>query len=242
MTPEELFETLLLMRKRGEVDLEVLCAVHFAYKIVTALRFRAARKIPIGDVEDIVGETLEQIIKSSGRPQARFRRGTHAELRAWMFNILDNVVADRYRKAERRGKVLGGMVGDSSVTLEPESLDGPEHAGWNPGRDDDSYDEVEEEMLVDEIVAKLNPQHQDVVHLSYERDLPSKEVAEITGLKASNVDKIMSRFYEDLREALIAAGLEPAAASRRTAMRSGTPSEETDSTEQSDTPHGHNQG
>ena len=240
MPPEELFRTLLLMRRRGETELETLCAVHFAYKIVPALRFRAARNNPIGEVEDIVGEALEQIIKSSGRPQARFRRGTHGELKAWMFNILDNVVAERYRKVERRGKVLGGMTGDSSVILEPESLDDPEHAGWNPGRDDDSYDEVEEEMLVEEIVAKLNPQHRDVVHLSYERDLPSKEVAEITGLKASNVDKIMSRFYEDLRDALIAAGLEPAAASRRTALRTSADSGEPDSNDDSDSADGHN--
>ena len=209
MSPDELFRTLLVMRRRGLHDVEADCAVQFAFNIRPALRAKAAVNNNGRELDDIVSETIEQVIKSSGRPKARFRRTTAGELTAWIYEILSNIIAERHRKAERRRRIDDELAPDRAITVGRQSgLDG-EPNELEPGQLDDGYALVEEEMLTDRILASLNPDHQRVVELCHIGDMSSKEAALETGLSSTNVDKILSRFRASLREALIAAGLTP---------------------------------
>jgi len=216
MGPDELFSTLMLMRRRGEVELEALCALHFAFRIMPSLEIKARINNPASEVDDIVAETIERIVTSSRRPTARFRRSTAAQLTAWMYEIQNNVIADRHRTAARRRAIDDQILADAQVTVGHRSGDGAsDRTELEVGRADDGYAEIEEDMLVDAILGTLNPDHRQVVLLRYEQGLPSKEVAEATGLTPANVDQIMSRFTSQLRSSLAEAGLAPASAGHR---------------------------
>lgn len=213
MGPDELFATLMQMRRRGETELEALCALHFAFRIMPSLEIKARLNNPANEVDDIVAETIERIVASSKRPTARFRRSTAAQLTAWMYEIQSNVIADRHRRAARRKAIDDQLIADGQVTIGRRSGGQPDdHSEIEAGRSDDGYAEIEEDMLVDAILEGLNPDHRQVVALRYGERMPSKEVAEATGLSAANVDQIMSRFMAQLREALTEAGMAPASA------------------------------
>ena len=218
MSPDELLRTLMMMRRRGLHELEAVCAVQFAFNIRPAIRAKATANNNPREVDDIVSETIEQVIKSSGRPNARFRRSTAAELTAWIYEILSNIVAERHRKAERRKRIDEQIAPDRAITTGRQNGPDGESAELDPGQLDDGYALVEEEMLTDRILASLNPDHQRVVELCHIGDMSSKEAAHETGLTAANVDKILSRFRASLREALITAGLAPSGYSRSTAV------------------------
>jgi len=209
MSLDELFRTLILMRRRGLHDVEADCAVQFAFKIRPAIRAKAAANNNPRELDDIVSETIEQVIKSSGRPKARFRRTTAAELTAWVYEILSNIIAERHRKAERRRRIDERIAPDRAITAGRHRGAEGEPIELDPGQLDDGYFLVEEEMLTDRILAGLNPDHQRVVELCHIGDMSSKEAAAETGLSAANVDKILSRFRASLREALVTAGLAP---------------------------------
>ena len=52
---------------------------------------------------------------------------------------------------------------------------------------------------LEQALATLSPQQQQLVRMRYVEQLGSRDIARITGLSESNVDTIMSRIYAELR-------------------------------------------
>ena len=64
----------------------------------------------------------------------------------------------------------------------------------------ETLDAQQRYLQLDQAIAQLTPLQQQLIHLKYVEQHSTKEIAQITGLTASNIDTIMSRTYAILRE------------------------------------------
>ena len=75
-----------------------------------------------------------------------------------------------------------------------------EEADRFPLQDDDAEATEERYQLLEEAIATLPPQQQQLIELKYVKGHSIHEMAEITGLSETNVTTLMSRAYLTLRK------------------------------------------
>lgn len=200
LDPEQLFECLLLARDRDDGDVASECAQVFAFRIKPQLTRWARKRLPEEAVGEVVDEAIERVVGSSMKASTRFRGETLPELFAWVYRILRNTTADHFRRI--------GKPAEHGLTIE--SLDGAPGEDGDSARsitdEEDGYARVEIEMVTEQVLAGLSPDHREVVQLAVHQDLASAEVADRTGKTVANVDQIKSRYRRDLRSALEATG------------------------------------
>lgn len=151
------------------------------------------------DASDIVQQTLLE----AHRDFARFKGKTGAEWIAWLREILAHNAADfvrQYGVTEKR-------QARREVSLQPQSescsgvnfLD-PADPGESPSQ---QVIRRERELEVAEALAKLSPDHQEVIMLRNLQRLPFNEVARRMGRSRPAVQMLWMRAIRKLQEALV---------------------------------------
>ena len=132
------------------------------------------------DAEDVVSETFLRVAKDL----RRFRYRGQGSFAAWLFRIVNNLVADQGRKRKRAGpfvplEAAGELVDTAEL----------------PGDDLERQQEFEELRA---LVATLPPQRQKVVLLRFFGELRNREIAKVLGLDERTVASHLSRGIQEL--------------------------------------------
>jgi RNA polymerase sigma factor (sigma-70 family) len=157
-----------------------------AWRLRRTITGRVGRRVPAGEIEDIVS----QVVEAAG--QRVFRGQTLAEFAAWLNAIARNKICD-FHRARARSPELVRLSTQAHCEGPSIELSAPDPMGA-----------VEVEQEVDAVLAALRPDHQHVIRLGLlEEDLPAREVAErIDGMTSANVHQILCRFRRRLEDRL----------------------------------------
>jgi RNA polymerase sigma-70 factor (ECF subfamily) len=145
-------------------------------ELSAALRAFFARRVPAGDVDDLLQECYLRV--AQGLPSLRDRD----RLGAWVFRIARNLVSDR-RRARRSEPATDSEPADVAAAADHDL----EIAGWL-------------EAFVDRLPAK----YATVLRLAEFEQLPYREIAGRMGLSVSGVKARVQRGRALLRESLLA--------------------------------------
>ncbi|MAT96100.1 MAG: RNA polymerase subunit sigma-24 [Anaerolineaceae bacterium] len=111
---------------------------------------------------------------------------------AWLFGIARHVINDHYRRQKRFGWL------SLEVLRERFSLNPPP---------EEAFIQSEMQTLVLQAVARLNEREREIVALKFGGNLNNVQIAELTGLTASNVGVILYRAMKQLKAALETQGV-----------------------------------
>ncbi len=134
--------------------------------------------------EDLASEVFEKAFKSID--DFKWQGVT---ISSWIFRIARNLLTDYYRKVGRRGTMIS--LGDVEEFLEDEKV----------GSVDRVIEDEEERALFDAL-REFKEKDQYLVYYKFFEDLSNKEIAQITGLKESNVGTRLYRIRKKLRKYL----------------------------------------
>lgn len=149
------------------------------------------------DSSDLVQQTL----LDAYRGFARFHGTTEEEWLAWLRRILEHNAADFVRQYRQTGKrqvrreVALGQPGDSSQFGCPEPSDGGESPSQQLLR-------KERELMIADAVARLAPDHQEVILLRNLQRLPFDEVARRMDRSRPAVQMLWMRAIHKLQEVM----------------------------------------
>src|SRR5262245_33864843 len=150
------------------------------------------------DASDLIQQTLLEAY----RDFAHFRGTTEAEWLAWLRRILAHNAANfvrQYRGTEkrqaRREVALAGP-GDGSAAR---GLADPADSGESPSQ---QLLRKERELLVADALARLSPDHREVIMLRNLQRLPFQEVAQRMGRSRPATQMLWMRAIQKLQEAL----------------------------------------
>lgn len=201
MGAEELFASFILCRDAGEAETAKLCIQLFAFQMRPQLIAKASRNCDPQLAEEVADATIESVLQATEPDdEIPFEGSERLQLHKWVYTILERRIADHYRRDERRKSIVS-----------TESLDAPigDEGGTRSethGEDEDGFHDVELRELRLAVLAGMNPDHRRTVELGL-RGYDSREIAEMTGTTANNVDQIRSRYRKLYRQALIDAGI-----------------------------------
>ncbi|MCX6389440.1 MAG: RNA polymerase sigma factor [Solirubrobacterales bacterium] len=196
LSPDELITVLVECRDAGQLDLAATCAQLFAFglqKDLTNWFRRRNRSLSDEQIDDLVAQTIVRVVESTLRSGSQFRGSSIGELRKWIYTIAKYTGVDFLRSKEQKKEVDSLQDG-----LEPLSS----NDGFEISDEEEGYVQFEWRLIREELLSQLSPDHQEVVMLAVYQDLPSAQVADMTGQSVANVDKIKSRYRADLRSAL----------------------------------------
>ena len=184
LSDEGLIEYLRKAHAAGDLDASRLALQILVYGYWRHVELRLERKLPARAVEDVTGDVLVRAIQSA------FSGSSVGEFRAWLNTITDRSIADFYRAGGRRPE---------EAPLEPED---EEHAAGEPAAPD-SRGYIETQMLVEQVLDELRPDHRRVVEIVIFEDRPASAAAtEVSGMTTANAYQVVSRFRARLRELL----------------------------------------
>ena len=157
------------------------------------------------DASDIVQETLVE----AHRDLRQFRGATEMEWLAWLRQILSRNAADfvrRYRGTDKRQQRL-------EVPLAPP----PDHSSLAAGLEPRDTGEtptqeimrLEREIQIADAIARLEPDHQEIIVLRNLERLPFEEVAQRMGRSRPAVQMLWMRAVKKLQEEMGTAGGPP---------------------------------
>jgi RNA polymerase sigma factor (sigma-70 family) len=184
LTDEELIGYLRAAHASGASEAARTALQVLVFGYWTHVAYRLERKLPAQVVEDVTGDVIVRAIQSA------FSGQSVGEFRSWLNTITDRAVADFYRARARRPE---------ETPLEPEGDEGHTHEPAAP----DGRGYVEVQMVIEDLLDGLRPDHRRVVELVVFEDLPASVAAsEVEGMSAANVYQVVSRFRTSLRERL----------------------------------------
>ncbi len=137
------------------------------------------------DADDVAQETHLRYLKSGNLFQ-----GT--QLRNFLYRTARNYMIDIFRKRKRFNKLIEQ---DSQATIAYENKPAeiqPDQAAQNS----------EMNSIVRKKVKNLSPQTQEILHLRYDEQMKTKDIAEIIGLSHGNVRRILSEAVAKLAQEL----------------------------------------
>lgn len=155
-----------------EIDWEVTYREYLP-RVYNFFRYR------LGDralAEDLTAATFEK----AWRGRSRFRRDLSA-FSTWLFTIARNVAIDYFRKAEQ--DVSLERVGEQA---DPSSLEETVQRNHDFAR-----------LIA--LLSQLSAREREIIAFKYGAGLNNREIADLTGLSASNVGIILYRVVEKLR-------------------------------------------
>ncbi|HNH87241.1 MAG TPA: sigma-70 family RNA polymerase sigma factor, partial [Solirubrobacterales bacterium] len=154
------------------------------------VEYWVSRKSNANDRDEIVSRAFVSIIKGIGK----FRGRSTGQMVEWMRTVTGRRIADFYRDKEKTPRMV------------PLGEQPKEDEDWGPtnlGNPDDTGG-VEVEMLIEQTLETRNEVQQEVIRLRM-KGYSSKEVAEMSSdqkMSFTNVDKIFSRFRQDIEKAM----------------------------------------
>ncbi len=190
---EDLIAYAIDAREAGELDSMKNALAVIGHRRFGDLVRRARLKTPDSDAEDVAGQALSDAVL------AKFEGRSVGEFVSMMHTILARRIADYHGRVERR----------PDTTLLPEEHQGDDDG---PRRDagvsDPEIGKVDAQSVVDQVLGELSDQHRRTVELYVFDDLSGKDAANQVNeefpdsnpkMSVENVQKIASRFRQDLR-------------------------------------------
>lgn len=127
------------------------------------------------DAEDLTSQIFVRVLNSLHTYKSN---GFFA---AWLFRIAHNVLSDHYRQLK------------VAVSIDELEFAGSDHPP-------DRLEKHEDHVILNELVAKLKKEKQDILLLSIQAGLTSDEIGQIVGKKATAVRVQLHRIISDLRQ------------------------------------------
>jgi len=161
-------------------------------RVAPRLEAYCRRRLPAGDAEDAVSETLTRAVAALPR-----YRDDGPGIDAWIFGIARNVVLDQQRRSWRRRSARG--------------RDALAVAAWTPD-EPGPFDVVlgrEEAGLLRQAFARLSPEDREILELRVVAGLDAEGVAKVLGKRAGAVRMAQSRALARLRSHLDELDAEP---------------------------------
>ena len=144
LSDEDLIDHLRSAHAAGDLDAARLALQILVYGYWRHVELRLDRKLPDDAVEDVTGDVIVRAIQSA------FSGVSVGEFRSWLNTITDRAIADFYRARNRRPE---------EAPLVPDDDDQPSTDPAAP----DGRGYVETQMVVEEALAELRPDHRRVV-------------------------------------------------------------------------------
>lgn len=153
-------------------------------------RFALSRLNQPFDAADVLHEVMLEVWRNAGRFAGRSRVTT------WLFGIAHHKVVDRQR---RRG--LAAVTVDD----DPEELDMPS----NRVEDDQEtlLAAAQDAARVRDCLARLSPEHREILHLAFYEDLPYRDIARIVDCPEGTVKSRVHHAKRALARCLARAGV-----------------------------------
>lgn len=183
LSDDDLIDYLRSAHAAGSLDAARLALQVLVYGYWRHVELRLDRKLPDHAVEDITGDVIVRAVQSA------FSGASVGEFRSWLNTITDRTIADFYRARSRHPGEASLEPGDDQPSSEPVA---PDTRGY-----------VEAQMVVEEALDELRPDHRRVVEIIVFEDRPaSAAAAEVNGMTTTNAYQVVSRFRARLRELL----------------------------------------
>lgn len=175
-------EQALVLRATDEPEAFAIIYDHYFPRVYNFVRYRVRDPVT---TDDITAQVFERAL--AGLERYRPKRGP---LAAWLFGIARHAVNDHLRAQKRhRWLSLDLLRNKASAGPQPEQIV--------------VRNEMREELL--EAIARLSDRERDLIALKFGARLTNRQIAELTGLSASNVGVILFRAVRRLRTRLIEA-------------------------------------
>lgn len=152
---------------------------HYLRRVYNYMRYR----LPDAQTaDDLTAQVFYRALESLDRYNAE-----QAPFGAWLFGIAHHVVNDHFRYQKRMNWL---------------SLDSLRHRfSLNP-QPEEAFIQSERQRSVLQAVARLTERERDIVALKFGGSLNNRQIAELTGLSASNVGVILYRAMKQIKATL----------------------------------------
>lgn len=139
------------------------------------------------EADDVVQEVCLRYLRSGKTFQADM-------LRNYLYQTARNYMIDQHRRKTLHTKLTTDENSESSLAYR--SL-------FVPGASPDQNAQTSElQAIVRQRVNQLSPQKQEILHLRYDEQMKTKDIAEIVGLSYGNVRRILSETIAQLSKEL----------------------------------------
>ena len=163
---------------RDIVDLRVLYDLHGSEI------FQFCRRL-VGD-RGLAEEAMQETFLRAWRAQDRFDPAT-GSLRTWMYAVARNVCIDALRARGRKFGLAGSMAG---------------HDAKPPGEEDSGFESMLSSWMLEEALRRIPANQRDALVLTYMRDRPYAEIAEVLGIPESTLRTRVFYGLKSLRKVL----------------------------------------
>ena len=160
------------------MDLRVLYDLHGSEIFRFCLRLVGER--------GLAEEAMQETFLRAWRAQDRFDPTT-GSLRTWMYAVARNVCIDALRARGRRF----GLEGSAS-----------EHDARSPGNEDTGFEAMLSSWMLEEALRRIPANQRDALVLTYVRDRPYVEIAEVLGIPEATLRTRVFYGLKSLRKVL----------------------------------------
>ena len=139
------------------------------------------------EADDVAQEVCLRYLNSGKTYQAD-------QLRNYLYRTARNYMIDQHRRRTLHTKLTSDENSESSLAYR--SLFVP------PALPEQSVQTSELQAIVRQSVDRLSPQKQEILHLRYDEQMKTKDIAEVVGLSYGNVRRILSETIASLSKEL----------------------------------------
>lgn len=150
------------------------------------------------DASDLVQQTLLEAYRDFGR----FQGGTEAEWLAWLRRILSHNAADFVRRFHKTDKRQAGREVSLANANDSQSPDGLANLPGDEETPSQALMRKERELMLADALARLTPDHSEVIVLRNLQRLPFDEVAQRMGRSRPAAQMLWMRAMQKLQEAM----------------------------------------
>ncbi|HEY7884697.1 MAG TPA: sigma-70 family RNA polymerase sigma factor [Cellvibrionaceae bacterium] len=165
MTTEQESEGMALLAAIARKDQSAIAAFYRLYES-SVYRFVLSRLNDSHAAADILNEVMMEVWKSADKFEGR------SKVRTWLLGIAHFKVLDHYRaRKKHEHEEVDDQLPDESPGAQQEQL----------------LSAAQDARLLQQAMAKLSPEHREVLHLAFFEDLNYSEIGEIFGVPEGTV-------------------------------------------------------
>lgn len=135
--------------------------------------------------DDLANDAVQEAFVHLWRK--RWRLGLMEDPQGFSIRTLRNLCIDMLRRDKHRQKNMGAAAAEL----------------YNHSYDDDQLDAEQRYRQVEQAIASLPPQQQQLIEMKYVKQMTIHEMAQQTGLSETNITTLLSRAYAALRNKVI---------------------------------------
>lgn len=177
-------ETLVVKAQKGDEDSFALLFEHWFDRVYRYTAYRVSE----AECEDIVSDIFLKVVQNLPKYKSR----TGVGFGAWLFRLAHNTIIDWYR---RKKELLGS-------DLETDDEDFFATLADKEQTPNESTNSLYDYARVYKFLAKLKPDHREILELKFLEGFSNKEIASITGKTEGNIRIMQLRALKEMRQYL----------------------------------------